>query len=129
VLYAGPSGYVVAKRDGTVLAGATEEHRGFDTAPSPEVAATLRRQAERLLSDAVQATAQADWTGLRPAAPDRLPLLGPLPGRDDTRVLVAGAHHRNGVLLAPATARGIAALALDGAAPPGWQPFDPRRFA
>lgn len=128
VLYAGLHGYVVAKRDGTVLAGATEEHRGFDTAPSPDVAERLRRQAERLLAGAEQATASADWTGLRPAAPDRLPLLGPLPGRDDTRVLVAGAHYRNGVLLAPVTARGIADLALDGRAPEAWRPFDPRRF-
>jgi len=129
VLYAGPHGYVVAKRDGTVLAGATEEHRGFDTAPSHAVAQKLRRQAERLLASAEHAAASTDWTGLRPAAPDRLPLLGPLPGRDDGRVLVAGAHYRNGVLLAPATARGIADLALNGTAPPAWQDFDPRRFA
>jgi glycine oxidase len=126
VLYAGPHGYVVAKQDGTVLAGATEEDRGFDTTPDPDGAARLRKKAERLLHGADQATAAPPWTGLRPAAPDRLPLLGPLPNSDN--VLVAGAHYRNGVLLAPATARGIADIALDSRTPDGWQAFDPRRF-
>lgn len=129
VLYAGHDGYVVAKRDGTVLVGATEEHRGYDTTPSDAVAHQLRGKAERLLQGVEHATAETHWTGLRPAAPDHLPLLGPLPGRDDTRVLVAGGHYRNGVLLAPATARGMADLALDGRAPQGWHPFDPRRLA
>jgi glycine oxidase len=126
VLYAGPHGYVVAKQDGTVLAGATEEDRGFDTTPDPDAAARLRQNAERLLHGADHATTAQSWTGLRPAAPDRLPLLGPLPNSDT--VLVAGAHYRNGVLLAPATARGIAGIALDGRTPHGWQAFDPRRF-
>jgi glycine oxidase len=129
VLYAGPKGYVVARQDGTVLAGATEEDRGFDATPSPQVAQSLRQTADRLLDGAAQAAAETQsWAGLRPAAPDRLPLLGALPGDPTGRVIVAGAHYRNGVLLAPATARGIADLALDGRTPNGWQAFDPRRF-
>jgi glycine oxidase len=128
VVFAGLHGYVVAKRDGTVLAGATEEDRGFDTAPRPEVTATLHARAARLVAGAAEATTVHAWTGLRPCAPDRLPLLGPLPGRDDGSVLVAGGHHRNGVLLAPVTARGIAAMLVDGVAPHGWEAFDPRRF-
>jgi glycine oxidase len=126
VLYAGPHGYIVAKQDGTVLTGATEEHRGFDTTPDPDAANRLRHNAERLLQGADHATTSGTWTGLRPAAPDRLPLLGPLPNSDN--VLIAGAHYRNGVLLAPATARGIAGIALDSRTPDGWQAFDPRRF-
>jgi glycine oxidase len=128
VLFAGPHGYVVAKRDGTVLAGATEEDRGFDTTPNASVAKTQHAQAARLLDGAERATVVRAWTGLRPAAPDRLPLLGPLPGRDDDRVLVAGGHYRNGVLLAPITARGIADMALEGRTPAGWEAFDPRRL-
>jgi glycine oxidase len=123
VLYAGRNGYVVAKRDGTVLAGATEEDRGFDTTPDAAATVRLRDQAARLLDGAGAAQLAHVWTGLRPAAPDHLPMLGRLaPG-----VLVAGAHYRNGVLLAPVTARGIADLALDGRTPPGWDAFSPRR--
>jgi glycine oxidase len=128
VVYAGLHGYVVAKRDGTTLVGASEEERGFDTAPAPAVTAALRAKAERLIGGAEGATLTRVWTGLRPATPDRLPLLGPLPGREGNSVLVAGGHYRNGVLLAPVSARGIADLALDGRTPNGWQAFDPRRF-
>jgi len=128
VVYGGLHGYVVAKRDGTVLAGATEEDRGFDVTPDPEVTARLQARAARLVRGAAEATAVHAWTGLRPCAPDRLPLLGPLPGEASGSVLVAGGHYRNGVLLAPVTARGIAAMLTGEGAPPGWEPFDPRRF-
>lgn len=128
VLYAGRHGYVVAKQDSTVLSGATEEDRGFDTTPDPAAAAGLEHTARRLLRDAEHVHAHNTWTGLRPATPDRLPLLGPLPGGDGARVVVAGGHYRNGVLLAPATARGIAGMVLDGRTPPNWEAFDPGRF-
>jgi glycine oxidase len=127
VLYAGHHGYVVAKRDGSVLAGATEEDRGFDTTPDPAATRRLHAQAQRILDGVTDATAHRVWTGLRPATPDRLPLLGPLPTSDGNTTVVAGAHHRNGVLLAPITARGIADIALDGRTPEGWDAFDPRR--
>ncbi|HEV7679238.1 MAG TPA: glycine oxidase ThiO [Candidatus Dormibacteraeota bacterium] len=128
VVFAGLQGYVVAKRDGTVLSGATEETRGFDTTPDAAATERLRTQAAGLIDGVDHATGVHPWTGLRPAAPDGLPLLGPLPGRDDDRVLVAGGHYRNGVLLAPLTARGMADMALDGRTPPGWSAFDPRRL-
>jgi len=130
VLFAGRHGYVVAKRDGTLLAGATEARRDFDTTPSDEATAALRARAERLLPAAREATQVRAWAGLRPATPDRLPLLGALAraSRGSTTVHVAGGHYRNGVLLAPATAQGMAGMVLDGAAPPGWEAFDPGRF-
>lgn len=126
VLYAGLRGYLVAKRDGTVLAGATEADLDFDTAPSEPATAALRQQAERLVPAAASATEVRAWAGLRPCAPDHLPLLGELPRSGGT--YVAGAHYRNGVLLAPVTARGMAALVLDGATPPGWEAFSPTRL-
>src|SRR4028118_262881 len=51
------------------------------------------------------------WSGLRPR-PDgaRAPIIGTLPG--DDRVLIASGHYRNGVLLAPATARSIREMIL-----------------
>lgn len=133
VLFAGLHGYVVAKRDGTLLAGATEAQRDFDTNPRDEVTAALRARAERLLPAAREAAEVRAWAGLRPATPDRLPLLGPLPlasnaSQGSTTVHVAGGHFRNGVLLAPATAQGMAQMILDGTTPPGWQAFDPARF-
>ena len=43
-----------------------------------------------------------DWAGLRPGTPDNLPILGPT---DIRGLYMATGHYRNGILLAPATAK------------------------
>ena len=51
------------------------------------------------------------WSGLRPRPEGRpAPIIETLPGND--RVLIASGHYRNGVLLAPATARSIREMIL-----------------
>src|ERR687886_1553102 len=51
------------------------------------------------------------WSGLRPRPEGRpAPIIGTLPGND--RVFIASGHYRNGVLLAPATARSIREMVL-----------------
>jgi len=51
------------------------------------------------------------WSGLRPRPEGRpAPIIGTLPGDDS--VLIASGHYRNGVLLAPATARSIREMIL-----------------
>ena len=66
------------------------------------------------------------WAGLRPRSPDELPLVGEgvLEG-----LIVATAHFRNGVLLAPITAEIVTAL-VEGRAPAlDISAFSPARFA
>jgi glycine oxidase len=128
VIYAAARGYALARRDGLVLVGASEEEAGFDTAVRDSVTATLGAVARGLLRGVDDATAPQAWTGLRPTTPDGLPLLGEVAGPPGPRVLVATGHYRNGVLLAPATAEGVAGIALDGVLPEGWDDFEPRRF-
>jgi D-amino-acid dehydrogenase len=65
------------------------------------------------------------WTGLRPATPDGLPLIGALPGLDG--IYLATGHGMLGVTLAPATADLLAPLVLEGRAAPELTPFDPAR--
>jgi D-amino-acid dehydrogenase len=65
------------------------------------------------------------WTGLRPATPDGLPLIGALPGLDG--IYLATGHGMLGVTLAPATADLLVPLVLDGRAAPELTPFDPAR--
>jgi D-amino-acid dehydrogenase len=67
----------------------------------------------------------AGWAGFRPATPDSLPLLGPVPGAPG--VLVATGHGMLGVTLAPATGVAVAALAR-GERPSWLAPLDPARF-
>ena len=52
------------------------------------------------------------WAGLRPDTPDHLPLMG----QTAERAFTAAGHFRNGVLLAPATAKVMAEL-MRGAVP------------
>jgi len=66
------------------------------------------------------------WAGFRPATPDSLPLLGPVPGAPG--VLVATGHGMLGITLAPATGVAVAALAR-GERPEWIAAFDPARFA
>jgi glycine oxidase len=98
----GEACYIVPWTDGTVLVGATSEDVGFDERPTSSGVRTLLTAAESLVPALSQATFVDVRVGLRPASSDGLPLLGPAA---DPRVLYATGHFRNGVLLAPLTAR------------------------
>ncbi len=67
------------------------------------------------------------WAGWRPATPDSLPLLGPVPGYDG--LYLATGHGMLGVTLAPSTGALIAEMIVDGAQPDWVEPMRPdRRF-
>ena len=67
------------------------------------------------------------WAGWRPATPDSLPLLGPVPGHDG--LFLATGHGMLGVTLAPSTGALLAEMVLDGARPAWVEPMRPdRRF-
>ena len=118
----GGGGYAVP-RGGRTLIGATAENAGFDATPTAEGRAYLQAVAAKLLPGVHPVVDH--WAGLRPATPDKLPLLGRLSGG----VIVATGHYRNGVLLAPISAQIVAAL-VEGRPPPvDLAPFDPLRYA
>ena len=93
--------------DGRVAIGATVEHAGFDRAVDAEAGDALWRAAAELWPPILEGRITARWTGLRPGLLPRmsegLPLLGRLSRNGN--VWAATAHFRNGILLAPATAR------------------------
>ena len=122
----GPRCYVVPRLDGTVLVGATVEEAGFDERVTAAGVQSLLDAVCELLPDATAATFLGARAGLRPATPDELPVIGADP-RVPTLVHATG-HYRNGVLLAPITARVIAELVIDGRADPALEHFRPDRF-
>jgi len=113
-----PGAYLVPRDDGRLLIGATVESAGFDERVTAEGVAGLLRAA------LAAAPALSSWAGLRPGTPDGLPFLGatPLEG-----YFVASGHYRNGILLAPATARLIADAVETGEAP-ALEPFSLARL-
>jgi glycine oxidase len=102
-----PRAYAVSRRDGRVLLGSTRESVGFDKrVTAGGVAAILDAACE--LSPELGALPLADaWAGLRPGSADGRPIVGADPAVQG--YYVASGHYRNGVLLAPITARLIAA--------------------
>lgn len=119
--------YVVPKRDGRVVIGATVEPGVHDPRPTLGGLAALSGAAVDLVPELSGAAFADAWGGLRPGTPDGLPILGPVEERDG--LLIATGHHRNGVLLAPITGEAVAALALGEEPPFDLSPFVPGRFA
>jgi glycine oxidase len=105
--------YVVPRRDGRLIVGATVEEQGFDTRVTAGGVHELLREAYRALPEIDELELVEARAGLRPTTPDNLPLIGP--AAIDGLVLACG-HFRNGILLAPLTAERIADL-LAGSAP------------
>ncbi len=66
------------------------------------------------------------WCGLRPDTPDHLPLLGP---SELTGLTIATGHYRNGILLAPITAKLVREWITEQRVSMDWRPFDPLRFS
>jgi glycine oxidase len=97
-----PNVYLIPRSDGRMLIGATAEEAGFDKRTVPETIQKLRQAAIDLVPRLADARILEAWAGLRPGTPDGLPILGatPTPG-----YFVATGHFRDGILLAPATAR------------------------
>lgn len=120
--------YAVRRGVTGLLVGSTMEEAGFDNHPTLAGTEDLLAFARRTFPGLAGARMDAVWSGLRPGTPDDLPLLGPLPGWSN--VLAATGHFRNGILLAPWTAREIAAQVIGGADGDGQSlaPFSPSRF-
>lgn len=97
--------YLVPRPDGRLIAGATVEEVGFDTAVTGGGVHELLREAYRLLPDVAEMELVDAAAGLRPGTPDNLPLVGPSP---IDGLLWATGHFRNGILLAPLAAEQIA---------------------
>ncbi|HEX4655757.1 MAG TPA: FAD-dependent oxidoreductase, partial [Mycobacteriales bacterium] len=118
--------YLVPRDDGRLVIGASSEEAGFDLRPRAGVVHDLLRDAQALVPAVAELELLEVRTGLRPGTPDNAPLLGRV-GIDG--LVVATGHHRNGVLLTPVTADGIADVLVGGTQPSTWAPFDPLRFA
>jgi glycine oxidase len=104
--------YLVPWRDGSVLAGATVEDVGFDERSTDEGVRDLLEASAELLPALRGAAFEEVRVGLRPKTRDELPAIGP--SSTMRNVFYATGHYRNGVLLAPLTARLVADLVLDG---------------
>lgn len=101
--------YIVPKSDRIIIGATTEPGQALREA-NPDAIDALRRQAIALCPALANAPVIDTWAGIRPGTTDHAPILGEsrIPG-----LFMATGHYRNGILLAPITAKIMADLIVD----------------
>lgn len=116
--------YIVPRRDGRIVLGATSQAVGFAPHNTAGGLHQLVGNAIALLPQLADFTLEETWWGYRPATPDEWPILGP--GLAANLTLATG-HYRNGILLTPITAQ-LVAQAVLGKPDPRLEAFSWQRF-
>lgn len=118
---------IYPKLDGLNWCGTTEDWKGFDQQPSPEVAQLIRKRLAGIFPDLVDAKLAKHTACLRPVTPDWLPIVGRAPGWEN--VYLATGAGKKGILLAPGIGHSIADLMTTGETALSVQGYSPERFA
>ncbi len=118
---------VQPRATGQWLIGSCRQDRQHDSAVDPVVLAKVLRSAIALFPCLAQMNIVRAWTGMRPASPDALPLIGAHPARPG--VWLACGHEGLGVTTAFGTARLLADQLLGKPGAIDGSPFAPARFA
>jgi glycine oxidase len=101
--------YLFQRRPAYLVAGASQERTGFDPAIDPEAVESIRQRAQALIPSLITGADYHPWTGFRPGPVGDAPVIGRV---EDSRLWLAYGHFRNGILMAPATARLVTAELL-----------------
>jgi glycine oxidase len=105
-------GYLVPRGDGRYVLGATVEERGFEPNATAGGVYRLLRDAHELVPGVSEFQIEELSVGYRPGTSDNAPLIG----RGDIDGLMwATGHYRNGILLAPLTAKLVVAMLMGDA--------------
>ena len=84
----------------------------------------LRKKTLEIAPSLVNLKISEKWAGLRPFAPDGLPILGEIA----ENLFIATAHYRNGILLTPITAKILAEKIAEDKNSDYFKNFSPNRF-
>jgi glycine oxidase len=121
-------GYIVPRDHGTpqnLVAGSTLENAGYEKAVTSGGLEEILGAVNELAPSLAAAEILDTWSGLRPGTPDQLPILGPT---DLEGLMIATGHYRNGILLAPVTAKLIREWITEGKTTLNCEDFSPLRF-
>ncbi|TSB46701.1 glycine oxidase ThiO [Alkalicoccobacillus porphyridii] len=126
ILYSS-QGYLVAKENGTLVNGASEDIAGFETSVTEKGIRRLTNWNYHILPFLKQLRPFHQWAGLRPATQDGYPLIGRL--QQANRVIFSAGHYRNGILLSPVTAEVVADMVSKQSTSIQMERFAPERFS
>jgi glycine oxidase len=121
-------GYLVPRDDARpqkLVAGSTLENAGFEKKTTASGIQQILSAALELVPNLGDAEIVETWSGLRPDTPDHLPILGPT---DMEGLVMATGHYRNGILLAPITAKLVREWITEQQTSMSLEAFSPMRF-
>jgi glycine/D-amino acid oxidase-like deaminating enzyme len=110
---------------GQILIGSSRQFDNTSTAIDAELLARMIRRAEEFMPGIQRLSATRAWIGFRPATPDKLPLIGPMPG--EPGLFVAAGHEGLGIAMALGTARLVTDQILERPAAIPIEPYQPGR--
>jgi D-hydroxyproline dehydrogenase subunit beta len=118
---------VQPRKSGQVLIGSSRQYGNEDSAVDQAVLDVMLQRAAVYLPNLASLHVIGVRAGFRAATPDKLPLIGPLPG--DPSLWLATGHEGLGITTAPATAELIAAHFTGAQSAIPAEPYLPSRFA
>jgi glycine oxidase len=101
--------YLLQRDSGSLIAGSSTERVGFDRTIDESVVRAIHARASRLMPQLAAMEPVERWNGFRPGIESGVPAVGRIEG---TAIRTAFGHYRNGILLAPDTARRIENLVI-----------------
>jgi len=108
-----------------IFVGATSSREGFDSSLTRAARIWLMEHAHALMPALANWSLADHWAGLRPGAPDDLPIIGETSLKG---LFVASGQYRNGILFAPAVADAMRDIVLNQTTPDDVAAFSPARF-
>jgi glycine oxidase len=120
-----PELYLIPRSDGRLVIGTTVEEAGFDKRVDADTIQHFHGSAMELVPELRDARILESWAGLRPGTPDGLPILG---ATETPGYYVATGHFRDGILLAPITAKIMADVVTEAKCEYELRPFSASRF-
>ncbi len=122
-------GYIVPRDTASpqnLVAGSTLENAGYEKCVTSGGLEKILSAVNEMAPELASAEIVETWSGLRPGTPDQLPILGPA-GLEG--LVMATGHYRNGILLAPITAKLVTEWITEGKTSLDWEDFSPLRFS
>ncbi|MCH4247065.1 MAG: glycine oxidase ThiO [Acinetobacter populi] len=95
--------YLIPRRDGHIVCGSSTNDFGFDRDLREDISQNIIQAALSLVPDLVDFQIVKQWSGLRPGSPTGVPKIGRV--KDLNNLWINAGHYRNGLVMAPASAR------------------------
>lgn len=118
---------VQPRATGQILIGSSRQLDTDDPVVEPEILARMLRRAIEFLPGLAQLPIVRTWAGFRPATPDNLPVVGPVPGHPG--LWIASGHEGVGITTSLSTAQILAERLLGLAPSIDPTPYDTERLA